>query len=99
MGETRCGECGNQHQTDLKKAGCSSEFVREYCKGRAPPPPGPPAPTPMPGGHCAAQFAKDGCSGLPHKQCDSCVHKHQLDLFAAGCKSGEARALCTTARE
>ena len=75
--------------TDLP---CNTDPVCKYTGSFPGPSPGPPPPPP--GGRCAAQFAKDGCSGLPKQTCDGCVHKHQLDLRLAGCKSGEARALC-----
>ena len=54
-----------------------------------------PARRPRPADTARRSLRRTACSGLSKEKCDAYVHKHQLDLFAAGCESGEARALST----
>jgi hypothetical protein len=48
QGEQPCLKCAQQHESDLKAAGCTTAGVEAICKGTGPSPPGP---SPGPHGH------------------------------------------------
>ena len=90
-GQEACDACAGKHQSNLRRAGCTSEQVQQLCAagGPTPPPPGPP------GGGCSTQLAKDGCSATAGQEaCEACGEKHEADLKAAGCTPKLVQQLC-----